>query len=188
MRADPTESRGFHSRFILLTGCSGGGKSSLLAELAARGFATVPEPGRRIVSEELGSGGTALPWVDLRAFAERAFALATADLAEAERTEGPVFFDRGLIDAAVAVQFAGGRALEDMLGPRRPYARRVFVAPPWPKIFAQDTERRHGFSAAVDEHRRLLQALRTLGHEALELPKISVRERCEFVLHHLGAP
>ena len=36
-------------RFIILSGCSGGGKSTLLAELARRGFATVEEPGRRIV-------------------------------------------------------------------------------------------------------------------------------------------
>ena len=40
------------NRFIILSGCSGGGKSTLLAELARRGFATVEEPGRRIVIEE----------------------------------------------------------------------------------------------------------------------------------------
>jgi predicted ATPase len=33
--------------FIVISGCSGDSKSTLLAELARRGFATVVEPGRR---------------------------------------------------------------------------------------------------------------------------------------------
>jgi predicted ATPase len=36
-------------RFVVISGCSGGGKSTLLAELARRGYRTVEEPGRRIV-------------------------------------------------------------------------------------------------------------------------------------------
>jgi len=59
-------------RFIVISGCSGGGKSTLLSELKRRGHAVVDEPGRRIIAEEMGSGGQALPWVDLAAFAERA--------------------------------------------------------------------------------------------------------------------
>jgi predicted ATPase len=66
-------------RFIILSGCSGGGKSTLLAELARRGFATVEEPGRRIVIEETRNGGTALPWIDIEAFARRAIAMALED-------------------------------------------------------------------------------------------------------------
>ena len=49
----------------------------MLDALGARGFTTVPEPGRRIVSEERAKNGNALPWVDLKAFAQRAFDLAT---------------------------------------------------------------------------------------------------------------
>ena len=40
-------------RFVIISGCSGGGKSTLLAELARRGYRVVEEPGRRIVAEEL---------------------------------------------------------------------------------------------------------------------------------------
>jgi predicted ATPase len=47
--------------FFVISGCSGGGKSSLLAELARRGFATIEEPGRRVVREELASDGEAVP-------------------------------------------------------------------------------------------------------------------------------
>ena len=39
-------------RFVVITGCSGGGKSTLLDELGRRGHATIEEPGRRIVRED----------------------------------------------------------------------------------------------------------------------------------------
>ena len=38
---------------VVVSGCSGGGKSTLLAELALRGYAVFPEPGRQIVKEQL---------------------------------------------------------------------------------------------------------------------------------------
>ncbi|MBQ2262738.1 MAG: AAA family ATPase, partial [Loktanella sp.] len=60
------------SRHVIISGCSGGGKSTLLLELKRRGFETVEEPGRRIVLEELRGDGKALPWVDLEAFARKA--------------------------------------------------------------------------------------------------------------------
>jgi predicted ATPase len=68
-------------RFVVISGCSGGGKSTLLGELARRGHAVVEEPGRRIVRDELERSGTALPWVDGVAFARRAIEMALADRA-----------------------------------------------------------------------------------------------------------
>lgn len=54
--------------FVIISGCSGGGKSTLLAELQRRGYPVIEEPGRRIVEEQLGTGGHALPWLDMPAF------------------------------------------------------------------------------------------------------------------------
>ena len=39
-------------RFVVISGCSGGGKSTLLAESGRRGYAVVEEPGRRIVQNQ----------------------------------------------------------------------------------------------------------------------------------------
>ncbi len=38
-------------RLVAVSGCSGGGKSALLAEMAARGYRVFPEPGRQVVKE-----------------------------------------------------------------------------------------------------------------------------------------
>lgn len=82
-------------RHVILSGCSGGGKSTLLAELRRRGFETVEEPGRRIVVDEMRGNGRMLPWVDLGAFARRAIRLASFDRARMQDAKGWVFFDRG---------------------------------------------------------------------------------------------
>ncbi|MEL7180126.1 MAG: AAA family ATPase [Pseudomonadota bacterium] len=174
-------------RFVLLTGCSGGGKSTLLEALEERGFATTPEPGRRIVSDELAGCGKALPWVNMKAFAQRAVEIAKRDLEVAEQRGGIVFFDRGLIDAAVALAHCGGPTLEETLGERQAYETRVFVVPPWKPLFANDAQRRHSFEEAVQEHRRIEQALDAFGYITTALPKVSVRERAEIVLRDCGA-
>ncbi|MGL4960632.1 MAG: AAA family ATPase [Inquilinus sp.] len=174
------------NRFVVISGCSGGGKSTLLAELGRRGHGVVEEPGRRIVREELESGGRALPWIDGPAFVRRAVAMALADRAAAESHRGWVFFDRGLIDAASALQHMTGEPALETLARPHPYHRRVFLTPPWPEIYGTDPERRHGLDAAIAEYERLLEAYPALGYEVTVLPKTGVAERADFVLGTLA--
>lgn len=145
------------SRYVLLSGCSGGGKSTLLTELRRRGFTVVSEPGRRIVEAELRDGGGALPWIDLAAFAKRAMQMAADDRERVTGETGWVFFDRRLIDAAVALQHATGQPAEDLLASYSRHYRKIFLTPPWPQIFVTDRERRHDFSHEISEYDRLKQ-------------------------------
>ncbi len=173
-------------RLVLITGCSGGGKSTLLAELARRGHRIVEEPGRRIVADETARGGNALPWTDLEAFLRRAVEMSIADREAALGGNGLVFFDRGLIDAASALQaLTGEPALRDLAGRHR-YHRLVFIAPPWPGIFRADAERRHGYDAAVDEYERLMRDVPAVGYDAAELPRTTPAERADVVLAALA--
>lgn len=175
------------AKFVIISGCSGGGKSTLLAELARRGHATVEEPGRRIVTQELKTGGMALPWVDIEAFVRRAIATSLADLDDARAKSGWVFFDRGLIDAAVALEHISGESAERFEDDLFRFHRRVFLTPPWLEIYIRDEERRHGWDEAAAEYDRLLRVYLKLGFEAVLLPKISVMERADFVLRTLEA-
>ncbi|MHA3914198.1 AAA family ATPase [Halovulum sp. GXIMD14793] len=174
------------TRRILITGCSAGGKSTLLAALAAAGHRVVTEPGRRIVAEELAGDGRALPWVDMAAFARRAVDMARADLDGLADFSGTVFFDRGLIDAAIALHHAAGVPVQRTLGDRRPYNDPVFLAPPWPELFKQDAERRHDLKEAREEYDRIAETLHRLGYQVRLLPKVSVEARMAFVLGQLG--
>ncbi len=166
----------------MISGCSGGGKSTLLAELRRRGFATVDEPGRRIVAEELECGGSALPWVDAVAFAQRAIDLSLADRAAADMSARWLFFDRGLIDAAAALEHLTGEHVVESLGSIHRYHKRVFLVPPWPEIYVSDQERRHGFAEAIEEYNRLIKVYPLLGYEIHVLPKVSVAKRADWIL------
>lgn len=173
-------------RFILISGCSGGGKSTLLAALESAGYECVAEPGRRIVADEAANGGRALPWIDPAAFARRAVEVSRSDLAAASAAPGLVFFDRGLIDAAVALHHADGVSVEDTVGGIKSYCDPVFLAPPWPELFRNDEARRHDFAEAEAEFVRLETAFRELGYGVCQLPKASVEARLEFVLKTLS--
>lgn len=174
-----------HGRLVVISGCSGGGKSTLLEALARRGGRTVPEPGRRVVERELRTGGRALPWIDLAAFARAALEVARADLEVIEGSSADLFFDRGVVDAAAALEFATGEVVLNALEAQLPYHPLVFLAPPWPEIFTADEARRHSFEAAVGEYERLAKAYVRLGFEVTHLPKAPVEERADFVLHQL---
>jgi len=174
------------NNFVIISGCSGGGKSTLLAELQRRGHAVVEEPGRRILRDEMRVGGERLPWVDKVAFLRRILAVALEDHEEATK-EGHerVFFDRGFIDAAAALEELTGELFLSRLNQAHRYHKRVFLAPPWPEIYVQDEERRHGSDAALREFERLQRAYPALGYRVLMLPKTSVAERADFVLNSL---
>lgn len=163
---------------IILSGCSGGGKSTLLSALDRAGYATVPEPGRRV----LRAGGPD-PLAAPQDFARACLSLALEDLRSVKGRTGPVFFDRSAIDALANLAWMGADAPDP--GPLG-YHRTVLFAPPWPEIFVTDAGRRHGFDAAVAEHDMLSQAYPARGHDLLALPKLSVAERVAFVRAHLA--
>jgi len=171
---------------VVISGCSGGGKSSLLGELQRRGYATVVEPGRRIIAEQTRQGGNALPWSDMAAFLREALHVAEIDLKTIAWNAGPIFFDRGLIDAAAALQRLFDVPLSQSLGESRPYGRLVFLAPPWPEIYCADEDRRHEFYEAEAEYHHLDRTYRALGYQVRLLPKASVADRADFVLEALA--
>ena len=174
------------AKFVLISGCSSGGKSTLLGALEASGHQTIAEPGRRVVVNQMTKGGTALPWIDMASFARRTAELARSDLLLARSLADLVFFDRGLIDAAVALKHSADVPIQDTLEGSPRYVSPVFLARPWPEIFVRDRARRHGFDDAVREYERLETALIRLRYDVLYLPKADVETRVRFVLAALA--
>lgn len=172
----------------VLSGCSGGGKSTLLAELGRRGYKTVSEPGRKIVREELETGGDALPWINPQAFVDRAIEMSVAAFDEVASHRGPVFFDRSFIDAVSFAVHQTGELSSDFtqLVHQRRYAPTVFLVPPWPEIFANDAERQTSYEDAVAEYERLLVSFELFGYAAVIVPKEPVEKRADFVLAAIG--
>ena len=170
---------------IVLSGCSGAGKSTLLDALAARGHATVAEPGRRIVRAELASGGTALPWLDGEAFARACIALALTDLETTRHRPGPVFFDRSLHDNALGLERHGLPVPPEAR--ITPYSR-IILFPSWPEIRTLDEERRQSMADAEAEYRAHLVAYPALGYQVDIIPSLPVADRIAWLSHLLNLP
>lgn len=172
---------------VAISGCSGGGKSALVAEMARRGWTVFPEPGRQIVKEQASIGGPGLPWVDPVFFAELALSRAMHffDLA---RPEGrAAVFDRSVVDAVTALERLGAaEAHHAEAALRYRYARRVFMVPPWEALFAGDAERRHGFAEAVAEYEALTASYAAKGYALVVVPRMGVAERADFIAAEVG--
>jgi predicted ATPase len=170
--------------YVVISGCSGAGKSSLLHELSTRGYRVFAEPGRQIVKEQNFIGGDGIPSKDVYKFVELCVSRAMHNMISAATTTSYVFFDRSIIDNFNGLeQMKGGapahlrKAVETLR-----YNRKVFITPPWPEIFRNDAERTHSYEDALMEYETLLPTYERLDYRLVILPKISVPERVDFIL------
>lgn len=174
---------------FVITGASGAGKSTLIAALAAAGYATVPEAGRQIVSEQAGSHGTALPWLDRVAFMELLFARSIAAFDQtADEAGETVFFDRSFIEAIAYGKVIAHPAPQAMLeaAAARTFNNPVFVCPPWREIFTTDAERQHDFAFATRDYKANVEAYLAAGYDLVEVPRVPVVERATFIRGRLA--
>jgi predicted ATPase len=135
--------------YVIISGCSGGGKSTLLSELVKRGYSVVLEPGRQIVKEQHAINGDALPWTNPQKFLDLALSRYIYQFNSQKQTDQFIFFDRGIIDA-VQLDLPQSSYFQNAANNFR-YNRLVFLVPPWKEIFANDAERKHDFESAKKE-------------------------------------
>lgn len=171
------------NNFIVISGCSGGGKSSLLSELSNRGYPVALEPGRQIVKEQTIINGDALPWINLQKFLDLALSRYLFLFNSQNETQKFVFFDRGIVDA---IQLSQTPKSFDNAAKKFRYNKRVFLVPPWEEIFTTDAERKHSFESAKNEFDDLLIKYKNFGYETILVPKVSVKKRADFILDKLG--
>src|SRR5215813_9856800 len=134
---------------VILTGGPGVGKTTLLARLAAMGYATVEESARAIIAERLASGLSRRP--SPSEFANQILSRDIEKYVAQPQTSKWVFFDRGLIDALGMLQEVSpmpGEELKEILT-KYPFHRSAFILPPWESIYANDAERDQTYAEAV---------------------------------------
>lgn len=172
----------------VLSGCSSSGKSSLLTELAVRGYQIQPEAGRQIVKEQISIGGDGLPWANTAKFVELCLSRAMFHYNSAVPKEKPAVFDRSIIDPVAGYQRIGFELPEYMLEALRRYryGKRVFLTPPWRAIYVNDAERVHSFEVAEAEYYSLVENYTAYGYEVVIIPQASVSQRADFFEEQLG--
>lgn len=178
---------GNNQRFYIISGGPGSGKSTLIDALEQLGYARTIEGGRAIIQQQQAIGGSALPWEDRALFAELmlSWEMRSYDMAKAQ--SGTVFFDRGVPDIIGYLSLCGLAIPQYMqvAAERIRYNQTVFLAPPWPDIFTQDTERKQDLEEAQRTFDAMRQVYSSLDYKITLLPKVSVQERLKFVLSRI---
>lgn len=177
-----------HQRLHIVTGGPGAGKTTLIDALSAAGVATSPEVGRAVIREQLATGGTALPWSNHLAFAQAMIARELSARDKALASGRTVVLDRGAPDVVGFLRLSGLAVTPviDRAARTQRYNPRVFLAPFWPAIFANDTERRQTPEEAEASEAVMRATYERYGYEVVDLPRLPVEQRVAFVRAAIG--
>jgi predicted ATPase len=171
---------------VIVTGGPGAGKTALLNELSAMGYATVAESARAIIAERLAVGLSPRP--EPLDFAQEILRRDVEKYTRLPQTADWVFFDRGVVEALGMLDEAAPlsqQQLQAMLA-AHPFHATVLILPPWREIYTQDAERDQTFADAVRVHASLVRWYERCGHALHEVPRLPVAERARYVLRVLS--
>ena len=167
---------------IALTGGPGAGKTAVITELRSRGYPCAPDSARALIQERLSKGLEPRP--SPREFAEQILSRDANQYQRMADAVGPVFFDRGVVDALGMVNQIRPLSAAELQArlTSYPYFRTAFCFPPWEEIYRTDAERDHTFAHAVAVHREIAAWYPRCGYDLVEVPRGTVQERCDFIL------
>lgn len=172
---------------VIITGGPGGGKSTLLAELATLGFVTFAEVPRQLIEAQSQIPDGILPWDNLPGFAALCLQTMEGQKRIAATVSGPVFLDRAIGDICAYLNWGGHQVSEAYRSASLGYHPQVFFCTLHPDFYVRDAVRPYPFAEAQVLHEQLLFAYQALGYHCIEVPWGTPGERSRFVLSHLEA-
>jgi predicted ATPase len=174
--------------YYIITGAPSTGKTSILNELASKGFKCHSEIARQVIRENLDSGLEIFPWNQMQLFSDMVLDRMKT-LVTSFEPDQIQFLDRSMVDLIGYMHFAGKEApnhyKDEAL--KVGYAKKVFYLPIWEDIYTTDEERKESVEEAMQIASALYNAYANLGFEIIEVPRGSVEERVDFILESCGS-
>mgnify|MGYP006295713827 CR=1 FL=1 len=167
----------------VITGGPGSGKTSLIKSIQKSGLTCNEEFSRGVIKEQEKLGTEALPWRNKYAFHDIVLGKMLDQYGKLPEN-GPCFLDRGIPDLIAYFEVEGFHVPDKYYEAacEHPYGDKVFLLPPWKKIYKMDEQRKETFERSVRIHEFLDEVYSCLDYEVIEVPKVSVKERRDFVL------
>jgi predicted ATPase len=171
---------------IVITGGPGSGKTTLLLALQARGYTVVGDSARSIIQDRLRRGVSPRP--NAREFAHEILRMDTENYVHHAATPGHIFFDRSVLDALCLLDRVTPLSESElsMWLAKYSYYSTAFVLPPWRAIYVNDAERDHTLEHAESIDRITHEWYGRCRYQLIEVPRVSVAERCTYVLEALA--
>ena len=173
--------------FYIITGGPGAGKTSVLENLALKGYGYIPETARQIIKERLSKGLPPRP--DPTSFAQQIFDQDWKNFVLNSTMSSLLFFDRSFMDSACMLFESNMESYNKVkdIHLANSYNNRVFITPPWKEIYHNDEERDQTFEQSIEVYDRLHKWYKEYGYEIVVLPKDTVENRAKFILNQVGA-
>ena len=169
--------------YIILTGAPGVGKTTLIAELKKKGIFCVDEPARKIIAEQRLIEGDAVPEKRSDLFSNLLLSRSIQLYKYYLDRKDIVVFDRGIADSYAYAKLFGlnTKVFENSA---RIYLsnKNIFILPPWEDIYRTDDERKMSFYDSKIFHKYFIEIYNKLDCNLIEVPCVSVEDRCRFVV------
>jgi len=174
--------------FYIITGGPGGGKTSLLENLATHGYSFIPETARQIMKERLAKGLAPRP--DPSTFAQQIFELDWKNFVSNSDLSSLLFFDRSFMDSACMLFDSDLNSYENIRDTymANRYNNMVFITPPWKEIYRTDDERDQSFEQSIEVYKRLAKWYKEHDYDMVILPKDTIENRTKFILNLVSQP
>ena len=173
-----------NDRLFVITGGPGVGKTAIVHELQRRGYPCVPEAARQIIQDQVRDGGDAVPWQDTKRYSLLMLEKSIEDYLAHATEQQVTFFDRGILDTITHTRI-NEFSLPDaayLRAQQYRYNKMVFMAPPWPEIYATDSERKQTLDESMLVYRINTDVYREHGYDIVEIPRAPVEARADFIL------
>jgi predicted ATPase len=167
-------------KIYVLTGGPGTGKTTILNELAKKGFKTFPEAARTISETDDRFKGQSSQGTDVKEFQKAIFELQKEQIGSCDNET--IIVDRSFGDSIAYYKIRGIEIPKEFLEyAKKVKYQKIFLCDPLPN-YETDTLRQESIEEQKFAHELIIKTYKDLGYNPIIVPFMSVEDRVNFIL------